>query len=131
MLSTTRGGTRCRLLREVWTVRRGLAKSPVKSSVRPAKGWLKDLLPALQVLLELFPGHTVDDAFFLHPGSTCLRDAALGEAQGSLVVGVGVYRDLYTRVHGLPDVGDGEVEAVHVGVELQRRVRRLCLPDKA
>src|SRR5215204_2250261 len=67
------------------------------------------LLPALQVLLESLPGHTVNNALFLHPGSTGLRDAELGEAQSRLVVGIGIYRDLHACADGLPDVGDGEV----------------------
>src|SRR4028119_1966631 len=53
------------------------------------------------------------------PGTPRLGDAVLYEGEGALVVGVGVYGDPDACLHRLADVGDGEVEAVGVGVQLE------------
>src|SRR5215207_6091141 len=88
------------------------------------------LLVALEVMLELRPGPTVDHALLLYPRPPRLRDAILHEAEGSLVVGVCVYGDTDSGAHSFADVWDSEVETVHVGVELQRRVRGCGFTDQ-
>src|SRR5215210_1244186 len=75
-----------------------------------------NLLPALQVVLEPGPGQAVDDASLLDPRPTRLGHPELREAQGRLVVGVGVYRDAHAGLYRLPDVGDGQVQPIRVGV---------------
>src|SRR5215203_2831491 len=97
----------------------------------PAKGSSTGrLLAFLQVLLELAEGEAVDHASFLDPCPPRLRDTVFHVTEGPLVVGVGVDGDVDTGPNGLPDIGDGEVEAVDVGVELERRVRGGGLPDQ-
>src|ERR687889_1074574 len=97
----------------------------------PAKGSSTGrLLAFLQVLLELAEGEAVDHASSLDPRPPRLRDAVFHVTEGPLVVGVGVDGDVDAGPDGLPDVGNGQVEAIDVGVELERRVRRGCLPDQ-
>src|SRR5215211_8779645 len=101
-----------------WSVRRGRRRDPPQEK----------LLPVLQVLLELAEGEAIDHTPLLHPGPPRLRDAVLHEAEGPLVVGVRVDGDADTCSQGLADVGNREVEAVDIGVELEGRVRGCGLP---
>src|SRR5918997_1911474 len=89
------------------------------------------LLLLLQVLLELVEGVAVDHAPLLDPGPPRLRDAVPHEAESPLVVGVRVDGDADARSYRLADVGNSEVEAVHVRVELQGRVSGGGLPYEA
>src|SRR5215211_3420141 len=88
------------------------------------------LLPVPQISLELAEGEAVDHAPLLDPGPPSLREAVLHKAEGPLVVGIRVDGDPDACSHGLAHVGNREVEAVDVGVELEGRVRGGGLPDQ-
>src|SRR5215210_3182311 len=99
--------------------------STVSWSLAPAR-----LLPVLQVLLELVEGEAVDHTPLLDPGTSRLRYAVLHKGKGPLIVGICVDGDADACSQSLADVGNREVEAVHVGVELEGRVRGCGLPDQ-
>src|SRR5215217_6111025 len=104
----------------------GARSRPMNCSVRQGKR--RGLAPArllhvIQVLLELAEGEAVDHAPVLDPGPSRLRNAVLHEAESPLIVGICVDGDADACSYSLADVGSREVETVHVGVELQGRVR--------